>query len=261
MNLASELQSIEPKVTTSPWSGYEHVRGYAVMMLPFSSGHLLGLRVWPQNDFAPYVSVWHCTPEGHWSIYIDGPSLKTTCPRYWGPALKHSKLTDINLAWTSQNKLQVEMKEPQLQWTMSMSEPSFLQKVNKISATLPRWTWKFSYLLRARKWMAKKFIDMGDIQFSFVTASGHNTIIMPKKMFLIKSSNAEWKGQTLGEIVKLDYNPSIGGVLLPNQPSFVVGEAHMGIINPDEYQRTKKRVHSEDKKSILPGSMKAKMGK
>ncbi|MDZ7717159.1 MAG: hypothetical protein U5J95_13200 [Balneolaceae bacterium] len=80
MDLARDLQSIEPKVTISPWSGYEHVRGYAVLILPLSSGHLLGLRVWPQNDFAPYVSVWHRTPEGHWSMYIDGPFLKPPAP-------------------------------------------------------------------------------------------------------------------------------------------------------------------------------------
>ncbi len=58
--LASEPQRIEPRVGTSPWPDHEHVRGFAVMAPPFSSGHVLGLRVRPENDFAPYVSLWHC---------------------------------------------------------------------------------------------------------------------------------------------------------------------------------------------------------
>lgn len=37
--LASDLQRIEPRVGISPWLDHEH--GYAVMALPFSSGHVL----------------------------------------------------------------------------------------------------------------------------------------------------------------------------------------------------------------------------
>ena len=97
MQLANELESIEPRVGTSPWPGHEHVRGYAVMALPFSSGHVLGLRVWPENDFAPYVSVWHRTPEGDWSMFSDGPPLEAMCQRYWGPAVREAQLARIHL--------------------------------------------------------------------------------------------------------------------------------------------------------------------
>lgn len=247
MSLAQELQSIEPETAKSPWSGYEFVRGYAVMMLPFSSNHLLGLRVWPQNDFAPYVSVWHRNPNGQWSIYSDGFSLNTTCSRYWGPALSHAELTSIDLRWTGPNRLRVDIALPELVWKMSITVPPLLHRINSINSALPLWTWNFSVLLRIREWMAKQFLDMGDLRFSFITASGHDTIIMPQKMFIIKSSTAEWKGQTLGEPIKLDYNPSIGEVLLPNQPSFVVGQAHMRIKDCDEYRETKERVIRKDK--------------
>jgi hypothetical protein len=89
IKLARELQDIEPQVRPSPWAGYEHYRGYAMMVLPFASGHLLGLRVFPQNDFAPYKSVWHRTPAGDWSIYNDGPSLGQSHELIlWGRGLK-----------------------------------------------------------------------------------------------------------------------------------------------------------------------------
>ena len=47
MSLAGKLQDLKAEVKFSPWKGYEHFKGYGVMVLPFSSGHLLGLRVFP----------------------------------------------------------------------------------------------------------------------------------------------------------------------------------------------------------------------
>lgn len=103
MSLARELTGLEAGIRTSPWPDHEHVRGYAVMMLPFSSGHLLGLRVFPQTDFGPYASVWHRDPAGAWSIYNDGRSLGGNGPRScacgsgspgdcsaWGSSASHS---------------------------------------------------------------------------------------------------------------------------------------------------------------------------
>ncbi len=63
MNLASQLRNLEPRVTASPWKGFEHVHGFGVMALPFSSGHVLALRVFPENDFAPYITIWHRLPD------------------------------------------------------------------------------------------------------------------------------------------------------------------------------------------------------
>lgn len=244
MNLASELQNIDLQVRRSPWAGHEHYRGYAVMSLPFSSGHHLGLRVFPENDFAPYMSVWHRTPEGHWSIYNDGPSLKTTCPRLWGPALRHADLSRIELTWIAPNALRVEMESPQLTWTMSLMAPPLLRVLNTASAALPLWTWKPAPLLRARQWMAKRLFGMGDLRFSFETPSGHQTTIMPERMFFIEASDAVWEGQDLGEPVELAANPVIGGVPLPRRPTFVIGQAHARIKSREEYERARQLVRA-----------------
>ena len=43
------------------------------MGLPFASGHVLALRVWPEVSFAdPYLAVWHRAPAGRWTIWSDG---------------------------------------------------------------------------------------------------------------------------------------------------------------------------------------------
>ena len=50
----------------APWPGHEYVRGWGVFGLPFDSGHVLALRVFPQSSFGPYRTLWHRDPEGRW---------------------------------------------------------------------------------------------------------------------------------------------------------------------------------------------------
>ena len=252
MNLASKATAIETRSGTSPWPDHEHVRGYAVLELPFSSGHLLGLRVWPQSDFGPWVSVWHRTPGGEWSMFNDGPSLETTCPRYWKPVLQQARLASIDVTWTGSNELRVEMDEPELAWTMSMTATPLLRGLNAVNASLPLWSWKPASLRRMREWIANRLLGMGDIRLSFATASGHETAIMPQEIFFIDATEAVLDGRSLGEPVRLDTNPTIGGVPTPARPIFTLGQAHMRITDFEEYHRTRERVQADSRSSSAP---------
>jgi hypothetical protein len=150
VNLAARARAIAPRADRSPWDGYEHARGYGVLNLPFDSGHLLGLRVFPENDFAPYVSVWHRPPGEDWAIYVDGPSLETACPRYWGTATSESAFAAIDVEWTGPNDLRVTMADPALEWTLSMGAPPFLRLLNGVEAALPLWNWRIGAVRRIR---------------------------------------------------------------------------------------------------------------
>jgi len=239
MHLAHQLRDIEPSICTSRWSGHEHFRGYGVMVLPFSSGHLLGLRVFPQNDFAPYHSVWHCTPGGRWTIYNDGPSLETTCPRWWGPALEHAELNKIRVRWTGPNDLRIEMDQPRFRWTLTMKETPLLRMLNPLSASMPLSTWRKKSTLRMREWMAKNIFGMGNLKFSFTTPSGHQAIIMPQRNYFIRHSEASLEGHDLGIPIRLNNNPYIGDVPLPTRPVFIIGQAHAKIKDPEEYKKSR----------------------
>lgn len=241
MNLASKANAIESGTGTSPWPDHEHVLGYAALELPFSSGHLLGLRVWPRTDFAPWASVWHRTPGGEWSIFNDGPSVETTCPRYWKPTLERAELASVDVCWTGPNELRIEMDEPELEWTMSMNAPPFLRALNAVNASLPLWTWRPAPLLRMREWTSKRLLGMGEIRLSFTSASGHEATIMPQEIFFVDDSMATFEGNDLGESVRLDTNPTIGGVPTPARPVFVFGQAHMRIADREEYHRARER--------------------
>lgn len=242
MNLAAKAESIEPETGRSAWDGHEHGRGYAVLSLPFASGHILGLRVMPENDFAPYVSVWHRTPEEDWAIYVDGPALETACPRYWKPATRTVAFATIDVAWTGPTDLRVTMDDPALEWTLSMTAPPLQRALNAVDGALPLWTWRPASLRRVREWVARRYLGYGDIRLSFTTASGHDTVLLARENYRIAGASASLDGASLGEPVVLDANPTIGGVRLPTAPSFVLGEAHAAIRDPAEYRRTRSRV-------------------
>lgn len=252
MNLARKAGAIESETTTSPWPDHEHVLGYGALELPFSSGHLLGLRVWPRTDFTPWVSVWHRTPGGAWSIFNDGPSTETTCPRYWHPILERAELATIDVVWTGPSEVRIEMDEPSLVWTMSLRAPSFLHALNAVNARLPLWTWRPDPLLRIREWIAKRFLGMGNVRFSFTSASGHETTIMPQEVYLVDDASATFEGDDLGDLVRLETNPTIGGVPTPKRPVFVFGQAHMGILDPEEYRRSRERVVDQSRERDSP---------
>lgn len=61
---ATLTTAIEPDMGEAPWLGHEYVRGWGVFGLPFDSGHVLALRVFPQSSFGPYRTLWHRDPGG-----------------------------------------------------------------------------------------------------------------------------------------------------------------------------------------------------
>ena len=81
--LSAQLEDLPVVQGHAPWPGHEYARGWGVFALPFDSGHVLALRVFPANDFSPYRAVWHRDPNDRWSIHVDGPRLDTACPRYF----------------------------------------------------------------------------------------------------------------------------------------------------------------------------------
>ena len=95
-DLPAKLSRLPAVRGQAPWPGHEYVKGWGAFALPFDSGHVLALRVFPENDFGPYRTLWHHDPAGRWSIHVDGPRLDTACPRYYraapagrGPQLVH----------------------------------------------------------------------------------------------------------------------------------------------------------------------------
>ena len=241
MNLRAELEHLPSSVEPSPWRGHEHVRGYGVFGLPLSSGHVLALRVFPVNDFAPYVTVWHRMPDGTWSIYYDAPRPDIACPRYYGPAARHVVPSAIALEWRSTSELRIRVEEPHLEWTVWMQEPRLVRAVNAVSGRLPLWTWRVAPLLRARERVAQQ-LGMGAVKLAGRMPSGHSGVLMPQRLYFIDRARVAIAGVDLGAPVRLRENPTIGGVPLPARGTFAIGQAHWEILDEAEYRRTRQEL-------------------
>ena len=226
------------------WPEHEYARGWGIFGLPFDSGHVLALRVFPQNDFAAYRTVWHRTPAGAWSIFVDGPRLDTACPRYYGPACTVVAQTRIDVQWMAPAALRITMDEPALTWSVVASTTPVLRALNAVSPRLPLWTWKRPSLVRARELIAQRMLGLGTVRMHGVMPSGHVGTLMPQRMYFINDAAATLYGRDLGRPERSTRTPHIGGVTLPARGVLAVGQAAWQILDPAEYQRT--RLETDD---------------
>ena len=241
LDLASQLTELPAGRGRAPLPGHEYVRGWGVFGLPFDSGHVLALRVFPENDFGPYRTLWHRDPNGRWSIYVDGPRLDTACPRYYGAACEHTGHAGIALAWTGPATLRVTMESPSLEWTLTAHSTRVLNVLNAMSARLPLSTWRPAPLVHAREQLARA-LGMGHLQMSGVMPSGHTGTLMPQRMYYIDDAHAVFDGADLGKPTRMAENPTIGDVPLPARGVLAIGQAVWKILDQAEYERTRAEI-------------------
>jgi hypothetical protein len=238
LDLSSRLSNLPTARGRAQWAGCEYVKGWGVFGLPFDSGHVLALRVFPENDFGPYRTIWHRDPAGSWSIHVDGARLDTACPRYYGAACDYTGYTHISLDWEGPASLRVTMDSPALDWTLTATTTPLLTALNAVSARLPLATWRPPSLVRARERLARA-MGLGRLQMSGVMPSGHTGTLMPQQMYFVDESRAILDGVDLGRPTRLDDNPRIGAVPLPSRGILAIGQAVWKILDPAEYERTR----------------------
>ncbi len=238
MDLAKEIQAIKPEVRPSPLPGFEYLAGYGVFAAPFDSGNVLALRVFPVNDFAPYRTIWHRTPEGVWSIYVDSPRLEIACPRYYGAAAQWTGPARISLKWIGPMQLSIEMDDPGLQWIISMTTSPLVRLMNAISLSIPEPLWRAPMMLRAFERIGSRLFDLGDVSLSGKAPNGQFSIMMPRRMFPITAATAHLGGEDLGKPIRSKENPAIGALRLPARPVFAIGQGYFKIQDLEEYRRT-----------------------
>jgi hypothetical protein len=218
------------------WRGFEQLTGWAILTLPFSSGDVLGVRVFPYSDFAPYRSVWHRSPAGEWSVYVDGPSLEIGCPRWWGPALRTSRLAAVNVEWTGPRTLRVTMAEPALDWTVTLAERPMEAMMNRMGGPMPTWTWRPRPLRAMREVMANRALRMGRIRLDGLAPAGMPLVMMPDLVYGVESSRAILRGVDLGEVTRAEEEPQVGEFRFPVRGALAIGDFRARIADEGEYR-------------------------
>ena len=222
--LSARLQDLPAARGRALWPGHEYARGWGVFALPFDSGHVLVLRVFPESSFGPYRAVWHRDPAGRWSIYVDGPRVDTACPRYFGPATDVTGTARIGLDWTGPATLRVTMDSPALEWTLTATSTRILALLNAMSAATPQFTWRLRPLVRARERLAAA-LGMGQLRLTATMPSGHTGTLMPGRMYFIDAARATLDGADLGQPARWPASPVIGAVPLPARGVLAIGQA------------------------------------
>ncbi len=240
-SIAARTSAFHEGTVEAPVPGHEYVRGWGVFALPFDSGHVLALRVVPQNSFAPYRTVWHRHPNGRWSIFVDAPRLDIACPRYVGAACGYTGHARIELSWTGPRTLRVSLDAPSLDWTLSVhTSPGAGRSEHARRSNAPA-TWRHTWLDRGTERMAQA-LGMGRLALSGEMPSGHVGKLMPQRMYYVDDAQATLDGLDLGRPTRLAENPKIGDLPLPARGVLVIGQGMWQIRDPEEFSRTRTAV-------------------
>src|SRR6185503_892179 len=114
------IRHIEESASLPAGNG-DRFAGYAVIGLPFRSGHVLAMRRFPASSIgAGYTSVWHRSPEGKWIFYSTVPP-EQGCSRYFGGEIQRNVVTPIDITWTGAVQFRVLIAEA-LDWDIKLSE-------------------------------------------------------------------------------------------------------------------------------------------
>jgi hypothetical protein len=200
--------------------------GYAVMGLPFCSGHVLALRRFPASSVGPgYTSVWHRDPDGAWTFYSTvTPELG--CSRYFSHEISHNIVAPIGIEWTRPAQFTLTIGTT-LHWEISLAESLSTRLMNKASGFVPDAWWHRKSFLHAMGAAAGFVLGIGKMNLAGETPNGNEFVANPQHVWLIDSSRAVLNGQDLGPAGPLSRQARLNDVLIPQRGLFAVARAFL----------------------------------
>jgi hypothetical protein len=198
--------------------------GYAVIGLPFRSGHVLALRRFYASSVGPaYTSVWHRTPSGSWTFYQDVPPNQS-CPRYFGADIQQNIVCPIQVDWTGPCALRVSANGT-LRWEVQIESTLATRSINFAAALLPDSSWRNEHMLRAMARLAQPLLRTGNIRFSGRTPNGQTFIANPRRIWSVRSSHAVVDGTDLGPAGPLAVQARLADFVIPQRGMFAITHA------------------------------------
>ena len=220
--LAAELEA-RAELPETP--GRERFWGYAVVGVPFRSGHILAMRRFPATSIGPgYTSVWHRDPTGRWVIYQDQTPL-CTCPRGFGPAIDDAPTVPIRLEWTGSHRfcVDIDTEDIRLHWDVPLSQSAVTRGLNAIAAVLPQRVRHHPVALAAMSRTVGPLLRAGRLRLSGKVPAGVEFFADLRRVWLIERSAASIDGTDLGEPGPLPAQERLADFWLPQRGLFAVG--------------------------------------
>jgi hypothetical protein len=211
----------------------ERFAGYAVMGVPFASGHVLGLRHFPASSLGSgYTSVWHRDPAGRWVFCQDVPP-EQGCSRYFGSALDGSLVGQIRIVWSAPREFTVSVEGGlHLNWRISLTQTPGARLLNAVSQALPGSLWHSPAALKLMGKAAGSILGAGRISLVGQVPNGQRFIANPRHIWIIPSSQAALNGQDLGAVRPLPDQESLGDFWIPQRGIFAAATAFVERFDP-----------------------------
>lgn len=238
MSSARELaEEIERKAPLPEVPERERFWGYAVVGLPFRSGHVLALRRFPATSIGPgYTSVWHRDPDGRWTIYQD-QSPSCTCPRAFGPAIDAAPTVPIELEWSGPEELRVEIDaSPGLSWRLSLGRTAATRALNAVSSVLPAPVRRHPLTLGIAGRLAGPLLGAGRLRLAGRVPAGSDFAADLRRIWTVPRSAARLAGDDLGELGPLPAQARMADFWLPQRGLFAVGGSFFEPYDPSRHE-------------------------
>lgn len=216
-----------------PAAGDERFNGYAVMSLPFSSGHVLALRRFPITSVGPaYTAVWLRRPTGAWSIFTTvAPDV--SCPRYFGNALESTSVHDITITWSDDVSFTVSVGDDvDLEWRVRVSATPVTRMMSGFTRAMPESMWRNQAFLKAMGVMAGPSLRAGRVTLTGLTPNRQRFRAGPKRMWFVEHSTAVLGGTDFGPVGPLSTQARLADFWIPQRGIFMIGSAVFDSLEP-----------------------------
>lgn len=223
MELAEAVKRAES--ATLPDGNEERFAGYGIMGLPFASGHVLAMRRFPASSIGPpYTSVWHRTPEGHWTFWQDQPA-QHGCARYFSASVATIADTEIIIDWESPDQVLITIPDARLTWRSTMHTSARTVLFNLLGSAMPGPMWRSSRMLHAMGPIAGRLLGVGAVGLAGHVPNGQSFIANPQQIWFIAHATATLGNTDLGPVGPLALQAWLGDFAIPQRGVFATGRA------------------------------------
>jgi hypothetical protein len=208
-----------PEPAGLPQDPAEHFAGYAVLGLPFSSGHYLAFRDFPFSSIGPgYRSVWHRTPDGEWTIYANA-APEFSCARYFGAAIHHTAKTDVDIRWDGPFTARISVPGV-VDWRLELGTSPAASMITAVAVRMPGPLWRNESVLRSMGAFAGPLLHAGKMKVSGVVPNGHTFQAQPRRLWVVLDSQATILDEDAGAPGPLPVQDHLADFWLPQRGLF-----------------------------------------
>ncbi|MBP2414705.1 hypothetical protein JOF48_003504 [Arthrobacter stackebrandtii] len=198
----------------------ERLSGYALMGMPFSSGHCLAFRRFPASSIGPaYAALWLFRPNAGWTIYADAPP-EQSCARYFGADLAGTALTPVERHWEGPFALTVGVPGV-VRWSLELKETRSTAALTTAAGLLPEGFWGRPAVLAGMGRFMGPALHAGTLRLAGTVPNGQTYQARPMRVWVVKASHAVIDGTDAGAPKPLPQQLHLGDFWLPQRGLFV----------------------------------------